>query len=271
MIAEESTAWPGVSSPVDAGGLGFGFKWNMGWMNDTLDYIACDPVHRPWQHGKLTFGLLYGFSENFILPLSHDEVVHGKRSILGRVPGDVWQRAATVRAYYAFMWAHPGKKLLFMGQEFGQSTNGISPASSTGSVGRSVACRIAALRARPQSAVSRRAALHARDCEAEGFQWIVVDDAKKSVVAWLRRSGALDPPVAVVIFHARATTVLSDWPAFSRPVARSPEHRRVHLWRIRSRQFRRGRGFIASVAWLPGFGGHLLPPLATLFLQHEPA
>jgi 1,4-alpha-glucan branching enzyme len=199
MIAEESTTWPGVSHPVDRGGLGFGYKWNMGWMNDTLDYVSRDPVHRRHHHGELTFGLLYAFSENFVLPLSHDEVVHGKGSILARMPGDDWQKFAGARAYYGFMWGYPGKKLLFMGQEFGQRAEWNFRQSLDWHL----------LQHAPHQGLSRAVAdlnrlyrelpaLHRRDCEPEGFQWIVVDDVAQSVFAWMRRGAADDPPVVVV-------------------------------------------------------------------------
>ncbi|GLR67023.1 1,4-alpha-glucan branching enzyme GlgB [Acidocella aquatica] len=198
-IAEESTAWPGVSKPVHENGLGFGFKWNMGWMHDTLDYFALEPIHRKWHHNKLTFGLLYAFTENFVLPISHDEVVHGKCSIVAKMPGDEWQRFANARAYYGFMWAHPGKKLLFMGQEFGQTTEWNFDAGLPWHLLEQALHHGLRMLIRDLNQLHRALpALHARDCEAEGFQWIVVDDAEQSVIAWLRIGDEGHRPVAVV-------------------------------------------------------------------------
>jgi 1,4-alpha-glucan branching enzyme len=198
-IAEESTAWPGVSSPTSSGGLGFGFKWNMGWMNDTLSYMALDPVHRRYHHDKLTFGLIYAFSENFILPLSHDEVVHGKGAIVSKMPGDEWQRFANTRAYYAFMWGYPGKKLLFMGQEFGQRREWNFDTGLDWWITDYPHHRGLQALVRDINRCHReKSALHARDCEPGGFQWIVVSDADQSVFAWLRWGEPGTRPVAVI-------------------------------------------------------------------------
>ena len=198
-IAEESTAWPAVSQPTYAGGLGFGFKWNMGWMHDTLEYLRQEPVHRRWHHDKMTFGLMYAFAENFVLPLSHDEVVHGKKSLLGKIPGDAWQQFASLRAYYALMWAHPGKKLLFMGQEFAQGREwnfetGLEWPSLSIGWHRGVQALVRDC----NRAYRGERALHERDCEADGFRWIVVDDADNSVFAWLRFASDGTRPVAAV-------------------------------------------------------------------------
>jgi 1,4-alpha-glucan branching enzyme len=198
-FAEESTTWPGVTRPVHEGGLGFGFKWNMGWMNDTLEYVSKEPVHRRYHHDMLTFGLVYVFSENFVLPLSHDEVVHGKRSILSRMPGDDWQKFAGARAYYGFMWGYPGKKLLFMGQEFGQRIEWDFRRQLDWNlleypIHQGLKTCVADL----NRLYRETPALYARDCEPEGFGWIVVDDRDQSVIAWLRSGAAGDPPVAVV-------------------------------------------------------------------------
>ncbi|MGH8030759.1 MAG: 1,4-alpha-glucan branching enzyme, partial [Arenimonas sp.] len=192
-IAEESTAFPGVSAPVHAGGLGFHYKWNMGWMNDTLAHLHEDPVHRRWHHARMTFGLVYAFSENCVLPLSHDEVVHGKGSMLGKCPGDDWQRFANLRAYYGFQWGHPGKKLLFMGQEFAQPNEWNHDVSLPWELLDQPAHAGVARLVRDLNALYReRPALHALDVDPAGFAWIVGDDADNSVLTWLRHDGAGD-------------------------------------------------------------------------------
>ena len=200
--AEESTAWPMVSRPVDWGGLGFGYKWNMGWMHDTLDYISKDPIYRKHHHGQILFGLHYAFSENFILPLSHDEVVHGKRSLLGRMPGDEWQRFANLRAYYGFMFGHPGKKLLFMGGEFGQENEWRHDHSLDWHLAERPLHRGVQSLIRDLNRLYRTLpALHELDCDDAGFEWLVMHDAERSVFAWLRKGrGTHDRCLVVVNF-----------------------------------------------------------------------
>ena len=189
-VAEESTAWPGVSMPTSAGGLGFGYKWNMGWMNDTLRYMAQDPVHRRFHHDAMRFGVVYAFSENFILPLSHDEMVHGKGSLIGKMPGDEWQRHANLRAYLGFMWAHPGKKLLFMGGEFAQEREwSHERALDWHLLDTSLHAGMQRLVRDLNTLYRELPVLHVQDCEATGFEWVEADDAAHSVYACLRHGG----------------------------------------------------------------------------------
>ncbi len=266
-IAEESTAWPGVSRPVSEDGLGFDFKWNMGWMHDTLGYMAQDPIHRKYHHGEMTFGLVYAFSENFVLPLSHDEVVHGKGSLLTRMPGDRWQKFANLRAYLGFMWGHPGKKLLFMGGEFGQEREWNHDQSLDWHLLDDPAHEGLRRLVRDLNRLYRaEPALHRLDCAPEGFRWIEGGDAGNNVFSFLRLSDDGAPPVAVVSNMAPVLreeyrigvprgghwreALTSDASEFggtgthngTRPATEEPMH-----------------GFPASVSLT-------LPPLATLFL-----
>jgi 1,4-alpha-glucan branching enzyme len=271
-IAEESTSWPGVTTPAHAGGLGFGFKWNMGWMNDSLDYMSKDPVHRRFHHDRLTFGLLYAFSENFVLPLSHDEVVHGKGSIIDRMPGDDWQKFAGLRAYYGFMWGYPGKKLLFMGQEFGQRSEwnfrweldwfllGYEPHRQISAAVRDL-----------NHLYRDNGALHARDCEGEGFRWVVADDADQSILAWLRFGGPDDPPVAVV---CNFTPV----PRWGYRIGLPTAGRWVEIFNSDARDYGgSGLGNHGAVQaenigahGLPASAEILVPPLSTVYFRFQP-
>ena len=197
--AEESTAFPGVSAPTSSGGLGFGFKWNMGWMNDTLRYMAEDPINRKYHHDKMTFGLHYAYSENFILPISHDEVVHGKGSMLGKMPGDDWQRFANLRAYYGFMWGHPGKKLLFMGCEFAQSREWNNETSLDWHLLDHVPHKGMQNLVRDLNTLyCHTPALYEKDTSPDGFRWIDGGNAADSVFSWVRYGNDGTHPVLVV-------------------------------------------------------------------------
>jgi 1,4-alpha-glucan branching enzyme len=199
LVAEESTAWPGVTKPAEEGGLGFHYKWNMGWMHDTLHYMEEQPVYRRWHHGEITFGMVYAFSEKFMLPLSHDEVVYGKGSLIRKMPGDAWQKFANLRAYFGFMWTHPGKKLLFMGGEIAQDREwnhdtGLDWHLLDDHANAGVQHLLRDLNALYRSIP----ALHQGDCDAAGFRWVVMDDAANSVFAYLRFPLHGGAPVLVV-------------------------------------------------------------------------
>jgi 1,4-alpha-glucan branching enzyme len=265
--AEESTAWPQVSRPVEYGGLGFGYKWNMGWMHDTLNYISKEPIHRQYHHGDILFGLHYAFSENFILPLSHDEVVHGKHSILGRMPGDDWQRFANLRAYYGFMFGHPGKKLLFMGCEFAQAREWDHDHSLDWHLlqdGRHAGIQSVV---RDLNWLYRETpALHELDCDPSGFEWLVADDASGNVFAWMRKGRDARARCLVVtnfspnVYHNYIVSV---------PLAGT--------WRevLNTDSLHYGGsnvGNVGEVRTLEGVGPELrltIPPLATIFLTPE--
>jgi 1,4-alpha-glucan branching enzyme len=271
-IAEESTSWPGVTQPTNAGGLGFPYKWNMGWMHDTLNYMSLDPIYRASHHNALTFGLAYAFSERFVLPLSHDEVVHGKRSLIGRMPGDRWSRFANLRAYFGFMWAHPGKKLLFMGGELAQEAEWshdaqLDWASLADPLHRGMQQLVADLNQFYRSEPS----LHALDTDAAGFRWLIGDDRANSVYAFYRSGFSGSTPVIAICNFT--------------PVPRQQ-------YRVGAPRLGRWREVINTDSSLYGGsnlgnGGHvnattgrshgqpfcidlLVPPLATLLLRFEP-
>ena len=198
MIAEESTAWPGVTKDTGMGGLGFGYKWNMGWMHDTLQYLSHEPIHRKYHHNEITFSILYAWSENFMLPLSHDEVVHGKSSLVNKFPGDRWQKLAQLRALYGYMWSHPGKKLLFMGSEFAQNdewsaTDGLQWYLTEFDEHKGVQKVVADINRKYKSTQ----ALWQRDNFSDGFQWLVGDDGAANVIAYARWSDSGKPLISV--------------------------------------------------------------------------
>jgi 1,4-alpha-glucan branching enzyme len=261
-VAEESTSWPGVSRPVHEDGLGFGFKWNMGFMHDTLQYMAREPIHRTHHHDEITFGLLYAFSENFVLPLSHDEVVHGKGSLLSKMSGDDWQKFANLRAYYAFMWGYPGKKLLFMGQEFAQRREWSEARALDWDLLDAPAHAGVRSLIRDLNQLYRdKPALHARDCESEGFSWAVADDKQNSVFAWTRQA----PGTAPILVVANMTPVPRH--SYQVPVPADGTWKEI----VNSDALQYGGSGIGNLGAVTAKDGNAvvtLPPLATIMLEH---
>ena len=259
-IAEESTAWAGVSRPTHLGGLGFGFKWNMGWMHDTLDYIGRDPIYRGYHHNQMTFSLMYAYSENFVLPLSHDEVVHGKGSLWGRMPGDAWNKAAGVRALLAYMWAHPGKQLLFQGGEFGQEREWAESRSLDWHLlEEPLHSGIKSLVGDLNRAYREHSALWSKDISPEGFSWIDANDSAGNVLSFLRYGVDDDGSTTVLACVANFSgTPKPDYRVglpFGGALARGRQHRRGVLRRLGRGQPRRRRGHAGDVARPARVGG----------------
>jgi 1,4-alpha-glucan branching enzyme len=269
-MAEESTAWPSVSRPVYLGGLGFGFKWNMGWMHDTLRYMSKEPVHRKYHQNDLTFGLLYAFSENFVLPLSHDEVVHGKGSLIAKMPGDDWQKFANLRAYFGFMWSHPGKKLLFMGGELGQWREWNHDTSLDWHLLGEGPFHVGLQRlVRDLNRLYRTTpALHELDCEGHGFEWIDAADSEGSALSFVRRGR---DPAKFVVVVCNFTPVVRVGYRVGVPVE-AGYRERLNTDAVDyggSGQGNGGQVFAEPVPWhgRPASVRLTLPPLATLVLE----
>ncbi|WP_260923711.1 1,4-alpha-glucan branching protein GlgB [Novosphingobium sp. 9] len=268
-IAEESTAWPGVTQPAyDAQegkrptALGFGFKWNMGFMHDTLRYMGRDAVHRRFHHEDITFGLTYAFSENYVLALSHDEVVHGKGSLLSKMSGDDWQKFANLRAYYALMWGYPGKKLLFMGQEFAQRREWSEDRALDWELRAAPAHEGVRNLVRDLNRVYRsKPALHGADCEGEGFEWLIVDDSDNSVFAWLRKAPAAKP-IAVISNMTPATRT-----GYRIPLPFAGKWNEI-LNSDSPYYGGSGKGNLGQVKAEDGFAIITLPPLSTLMFEY---
>jgi 1,4-alpha-glucan branching enzyme len=210
-IAEESTAWPGVSRPTYLGGLGFSLKWNMGWMNDTLKYISLDPIFRKYHHNKITFSILYAFSENFVLPLSHDEVVHGKASLINKMPGDLWRQFANLRLLYSYFYGHPGKKLLFMGGEFGQRGEWNPDTSLEWDLLQFPQHEgLQRIVTDLNGLYLREPALHQIDFAPQGFEWIDCNDADAGVLSFIRRSRHSSGAAESIVVVANFTPVMRE-------------------------------------------------------------
>ena len=268
-VAEESTAFPGVSTPVDAGGLGFGYKWNMGWMNDTLRFIETDPIYRRYDHHLMTFPIDYSFTENFILPISHDEVVHGKGSMIAKMPGNDWEKLANLRCYYGFMWGHPGKKLLFMGCEIAQGHEWNHDQSLDWDAAQGEGQRGVQTLVRDLNHLYRATpALHRRDCDPSGFSWIA-NDPERSLSAFARYGDEGDAPVIVV---CNFTPVQREW-RIGAPQAGVWEEVLNTDAAVYGGANRGNQGAVAAqdLAW----DGHsqcidiIVPPLATLMFRRK--
>lgn len=271
MIAEESTAWPMVTWPTDAGGLGFNFKWNMGWMNDMLRYMSTDPVHRKWWHNLVTFSFMYAFSENFILPLSHDEVVHGKRSLLDKMPGDYWQKFANLRTFYAYMMAHPGKKLLFMGGEFGQFIEwNYKDSLDWHLLEYEMHGKLFDYVRDLNHFYKKETSFWQIDYDWQGFEWIDPHDYSQSVITFMRK--AVDPDDFVIVVCNFTPVVRYDY-RIGVPKAGGYVESFNSDWEMYGGSDQKNSGLLQAeaTAWhtQPCSLKVKLPPLATIYLKWQ--